>query len=49
MQVIEPVEMPSIFQSALRPFDGPQGPQAQGPQPPFFFFTSSNFARAFLK
>jgi 3-oxoacyl-(acyl-carrier-protein) synthase len=39
-QVVEPVEIeirrsqtPSQSQSALRPFDGPQGPQAQGPQP----------------
>ena len=27
-QVVEPVETPSQSQSALRPFDGPQGPQA---------------------
>ena len=32
-QVVEPVETPSQSQSALRPFDGSQGPQAQGPQP----------------
>ncbi len=32
-QDVEPVETPSQSQSALRPFDGPQGPQAQGPQP----------------
>ena len=32
-QVVEPVETPSQSQSALRPFDGPQRPQAQGPQP----------------
>ena len=31
MQVAEPVEAPSCNRSALRPFDGPQGPQAQGP------------------
>jgi len=31
MQVAEPVEAPSYYQSALRPFEWPQGPQAQGP------------------
>ncbi len=31
-KVVEPVETPLHNESALRPFEGPQGPQAQGPQ-----------------
>ena len=30
-KVVEPVESPTANKPALRPFDGPQGPQAQGP------------------
>ena len=31
-EAVEPVETPQTFELALRPFERPQGPQAQGPQ-----------------
>ena len=31
LRVLELVERPFLFEPALRPFEGPQGPQAQGP------------------